>query len=282
MDMQQPETKRSGIRILFVEDDVLFRDALVRNLEDSGFEVQAFDSGEAALEYLESGARADVALLDWKLPGIAGIELLQKMGAKEKGIPVIFLTALGDQVYEETALLNGAADFIEKSRSYSILLSRITGVLNRKDDLVRPELKSDAGQKIVCGELTLNTDSNRAFWRNVKVDLTLAEFKIVHLLATNKDRDVSHREIYDNVRGPGFVAGDGTEGYRANVRTFIKRIRQRFREVDETFNRIQTYSGFGYRWVSEPGDAATHPLYLKAERGTDATTVALGGSSTQQ
>jgi two-component system response regulator ChvI len=268
----QLETKSSGLRIVFVEDDLLFRDALVRNLEDSGFEVRDFDSGEAALDYFESGGRADVALLDWKLPGIAGLELLQKMGAKEKGIPVVFLTSLGDQVYEETALLNGAADFIEKSRSYSILLSRITGVLNRKDDLVKPELKTDEGQKVVCGELTLSTDSNRAFWRDTKVDLTLAEFKIVHLLATNKDKDVPHREIYDNVRGPGFVAGDGTEGYRANVRTFIKRIRQRFREVDESFNRIQTYSGFGYRWVSETEDGA-HSLYLKTEPKVDTVNV---------
>jgi two-component system response regulator ChvI len=268
----QLETKSSGLRIVFVEDDLLFRDALIRNLEDSGFEVRDFDSGEAALDYFESGGRADVALLDWKLPGIAGIELLQKMGAKEKGIPVVFLTSLGDQVYEETALLNGAADFIEKSRSYSILLSRITGVLNRKDDLVKPELKTDEGQKVVCGELTLSTDSNRAFWRDTKVDLTLAEFKIVHLLATNKDKDVPHREIYDNVRGPGFVAGDGTEGYRANVRTFIKRIRQRFREVDESFNRIQTYSGFGYRWVSETEDGA-HSLYLKTEPKVDTVNV---------
>ena len=272
MDMQL-ETKPGGVRIVFVEDDLLFRDALIRNLEDSGFEVRDFESGETALEYFESGGPADVVILDWKLPGIAGIELLQKMGAKEKGIPVIFLTSLGDQVYEETALLNGASDFIEKSRSYSILLSRITGVLNRKDDLVKPELKDD-NQKVVCGELTLSTDSNRAFWKDTKVDLTLAEFKIVYLLAMNKDKDVPHREIYDNVRGPGFVAGDGTEGYRANVRTFIKRIRQRFREVDENFNRIQTYSGFGYRWVSEAEDDSNH-LYLNAETEGNTTGVAL-------
>lgn len=275
---RQPQDKQSGIRIAFIEDDVLFRDALIRNLEDSGFEVVDFDSGESALEYFESGGRANVALLDWKLPGVAGIELLQRIRAKEKDIPVIFLTSLGDQVYEETALLNGAADFIEKSRSYSILLSRITGVLNRRDDLVKPELKSDGGQKILCGDLTLCTDSNRAFWKGVKVELTLAEFKIVHLLATNRDKDVPHREIYDNVRGPGFVAGDGTEGYRANVRTFIKRIRQRFREVDDTFNRIQTYSGFGYRWVSEPEDDAGqiyHLNELNAEQEGAGASVAL-------
>lgn len=274
MDMQL-ETKPSATRIVFVEDDLFFRDALIRNLQDSGFEVRDFDSGESALAYFEAGGQADVAILDWKLPGIAGIDLLQKMGAKEKGIPVIFLTSLGDQVYEETALLSGAADFIEKSRSYSILLSRITAVLGRKDDLGNAEPKTD-GEKIVCGELTLSTDSNRAFWKDTKVDLTLAEFKIVYLLAINKEKDVPHREIYDNVRGPGFVAGDGTEGYRANVRTFIKRIRQRFREVDENFNRIQTYSGFGYRWVSETAEENS-PLYLKAERGGSVASVAFGG-----
>ena len=273
MDTKQQDNLKPGIRIVFVEDDAFFRDALKRNLADSGFDVYEFDTGEAALDYLESGGTADLALLDWKLPGIAGIDLLHQMAAKERAIPVIFLTSLGDQVYEETALLSGAADFIEKSRSYSILLSRITAVLNRKDDGAKPDSKTEGSHRIVCGDLVLSTESNRAFWRNTKVDLTLAEFKIVHLLATNRDRDVPHREIYDNVRGPGFVAGDGTEGYRANVRTFIKRIRQRFREVDDSFGRIQTYSGFGYRWVSEEDDRADH-LYLKAESEGDTARVA--------
>jgi two-component system, OmpR family, response regulator ChvI len=101
------------------------------------------------------------------------------------------------------------------------------------------------------GDLELCLNSNRAFWNKKRVNLTLAEFKIVHLLASQTDRDVSHREIYDIVRGPGFVAGDGENGYRANVRTFIKRIRQKFGEVDDKFDRIATYSGFGYRWATE-------------------------------
>lgn len=271
---RQMENKPSRTRIVFVEDDLLFRDALIRNLQDSGFDVRDFASGEDALDYFTAGGGADVAILDWKLPGIAGIDLLQKMAAKERGIPVIFLTSLGDQVYEETALLNGAADFIEKSRSYSILLSRITAVIHRKDDLGQGEIKSEAAKKVVCGDLSLSTDSNRAFWKGKKVDLTLAEFKIVSLLAMNKDKDVPHREIYDNVRGPGFVAGEGTEGYRANVRTFIKRIRQRFREVDGHFNCIQTYSGFGYRWVMQAEDESSH-LYLAAEHDGGAAGVAV-------
>ena len=81
--------------------------------------------------------------------------------------------------------------------------------------------------------------------------LTLTEFEIVRLIAERPGRDVRYREIYDVVRGSGFVAGAGEDGYRANVRAFIKRIRQKFREVDDGFDRIENYAGFGYRWRVE-------------------------------
>ena len=68
------------------------------------------------------------------------------------------------------------------------------------------------------------------------------------LLAENAGRDISYREIYDIVHGEGFMAGDGEIGYRTNVRAFIKRIRQKFRDVDNAFTAIQNYPGFGYRW----------------------------------
>jgi len=81
------------------------------------------------------------------------------------------------------------------------------------------------------------------------IDLTLTEFKIVALLALRAGEDVSYREIYDVVHSKGFAAGYGSEGYRANVRTFIKRIRQKFHDVDPEFEPIHNDAGFGYRWV---------------------------------
>ena len=84
------------------------------------------------------------------------------------------------------------------------------------------------------------------------MDLTLTEFRIVTLLAEKAGRDVGYREIYDLVHGKDFVAGQGSEGYRANVRTFIKRIRKKFRGTDPYFDHIQNYAGFGYRWISQP------------------------------
>jgi two-component system response regulator ChvI len=71
----------------------------------------------------------------------------------------------------------------------------------------------------------------------------------VRLLANADDTDVSYRQIYDLVRGKDFIAGYGEEGYRVNVRSFIKRIRQKFRDVDDSFSCIENYPGFGYRWV---------------------------------
>ena len=72
----------------------------------------------------------------------------------------------------------------------------------------------------------------------------------MHHLASRAGTDIRYREIYDLVHGEGFVAGAGDDGYRSNVRTFIKRIRQKFRDVDGSFEAIATYTGFGYRWVT--------------------------------
>src|SRR5205085_9771547 len=96
--------------------------------------------------------------------------------------------------------------------------------------------------------LELRFDINRASWAGTPIDLTLTEFKIVALLALRTGEDVSYREIYDLVHGKNFAAGYGDEGYRPNVRTFIKRIRKKFHAVDPDWEPIQNYAGFGYRW----------------------------------
>jgi two-component system response regulator ChvI len=71
------------------------------------------------------------------------------------------------------------------------------------------------------------------------------------VLAERAGQDVGYREIYDLVHGKNFIAGHGSEGYRANVRTFIKRIRKKLRDVDPGFDHIENYAGFGYRWTAE-------------------------------
>ena len=228
--------------IVIVDDDELFSESVSRNLVDAGYATHAFANGTSVLDHLASRPKTDIVLLDWKMPGMTGIDVLQAMRRQNMDIPVIFLTVLSDQVYEEAGLLGGAVDFVEKSRSFSILLRRIELIL---DGRKTPDTRAGTRE---LGQLTLDHDSHRAAWAGTQLGLTLTEFRIVAMLAENSGRDISYREIYDIVHGEGFMAGDGEIGFRTNVRAFVKRIRQKFRDADPGFSAIQNYPGFGYRW----------------------------------
>ena len=244
----------AAARIVLVDDDDFFRESLGLNLVDEGFSVTSFSSGPPALEYFEKGGKADVVLLDWRMPQMNGLELLRALRAAGIHAPAIFLTVLSEDIYEEAALAGGAVDFIDKSRRLSILLRRLKLIIEGTRPV--PDQPSSAegrapGDHVRLGELDLRFDINRASWKGAALDLTLTEFKIVSLLAMRTGEDVGYREIYDLVHGKDFVAGYGAEGYRANVRTFIKRIRKKFRDVDDGFEHIENYAGFGYRWTAE-------------------------------
>jgi two-component system, OmpR family, response regulator ChvI len=243
------EPSNGPIHVLIVDDDALLRESLEQNLIDSGFAVSGFSNGQDALDHFSGAASGDLILLDWKMPEMNGIEVLKHLRARKIDVPVVFLTVLSDQIYEEAALLGGAVDFVEKSRSFAILRRRIELILNRQIP-DRAGAGNGSNGELEIGALQLDPASSRALWHGNRVDLTLTEFKIVHHLASRAGTDIRYREIYDLVHGEGFVAGAGDDGYRSNVRTFIKRIRQKFRDVDGSFEAIATYTGFGYRWVA--------------------------------
>jgi two-component system, OmpR family, response regulator ChvI len=234
-------------RILLVDDDAMFRESLIQNLSDAGFGTRAYSDGASALRDLGKTELPDVILLDWKMPRMTGIEVLRSLRKLAIDVPVVFLTVLSDQFYEEAGLLEGAVDFVEKSRSFSILLRRIELILRGKGR----ETAALAPQKPAVfnlEEIRLHRDVKRAYWKNTLIELTLTEFQMVEYLVTRAGTDVQYRELYDIVHGEGFAAGAGEIGYRTNVRAFIKRIRQKFREADPEFSHIENYPGFGYRW----------------------------------
>jgi two-component system response regulator ChvI len=235
--------------LVLTDDDELFRESLGLNLADEGYEVTSFGNGRDTLAYLQDGGEADVLLLDLRMPELTGIDVLRRLRRAGIGIPVIFLTALSDDIYEQAALEGGAVDFIDKVRRLPILLKRLELIAEAR----RAVRAADAPAPTVLrdGALELRCESHRAFWGGAMVDLSLTEFRIVALLAAKAGNDVGYREIYDLVHGKDFVAGVGKEGYRANVRTLIRRIRKSFREVDPGFAQIENYAGFGYRWIPE-------------------------------
>jgi two-component system response regulator ChvI len=233
-----------SIRIAFVEDDDDYREAVSGELADHGFVVEGFRDGPALLEFFETGAEAEIILLDWSLPSVSGIDLLPRLRRSGIALPVVFLTGRSQPVYEKLALDGGAVDFVDKARGVPILAQRLRLIADSTKKPDAPRL-ADIFQ---CGRLTLKPAMSRALWNDRDVDLTVSEFKIVHLLASNAGGHVTYRAVYDCMHYAGFIGGAGENGYRTNVRSSIKRIRRKFQAVDPDFAEIDNYQAFGYRW----------------------------------
>lgn len=241
-----PAHNESQTLILLIDDDALFREVLAGNLTDAGMGVVVFGTGAAALDWLSDGHKVDAILLDWAMPELDGLGVLSKLQAAGVAVPVLFLTGHNQPLLEEKALAQGAIDFVDKTRSFAVILRRLELALaGAKGGTTAPPPAPSTAEH---GRLQLDTDSARANWNGTRVDLSVTEFKVVQALVDRGGRDLSYRQIYDLVRGEGFQAGSGAEGYRGNVRAMVKRIRQKFRAIDPEFVALQNYPGFGYRW----------------------------------
>ena len=247
-------------RVVLVESDQYYREVLTAELLRQGFVVHAFTDGASLLGSLATAVDADLAVLDWDLPKMSGTKLLAELRQHGVNLPVVFLTgkviASGDRercllaprealnAYECMAFDQGAVDFIAKSRDRQIIVSR----LRRAVEFAKPKVDLPSQEGLACGKLVLNTETRRTCWNQVDVGLTLGEYNIVHLLASNVDRYATYRAIYDRLHYEGFVAGEGADGFRANVRSAMMRIRNKFRAHDPTFAEIKNHAGFGYCW----------------------------------
>lgn len=236
------------VRLVFVEDDQDFREAAAAELEDLGFEVESFADGVALLEAFANGATADVIVLDWNLPALTGIDLIPRLRRAGVLLPVVLLTGKSTPNLENLALDHGALDFVDKTRGLPILAKRIRLILesSKKPEVMRAEEVLDVGP------LQLKLRVCRASWNGADVGLTLTEYKIVQLLVTNLGNHLTYRAVYDTMHHEGFIAGSGEDGYRTNVRSCIKRIRNKFRVLDGNFACIANYPSFGYRWEVDP------------------------------
>lgn len=241
-------------RLILVDDDVDFRDAASAELEDLGFSVQSFADGWRLLTELANGTAApgDVFVLDWTMPAMPGLDLLKRLRDRGIQVPIVFLTGRSTPTLEGEALDHGALDFVDKMRGLPILAKRIRKILESTQQPQPAAAKAEPSADMhKCGHLAMNGGTSRAFWKGTELDLTLMEFRVVRLLASSVGDFVSYRAVYDVVHHAGFMAGNGDDGYRSNVRSIIKRIRMKFRSIDDSFEQIQNFPSFGYRWERE-------------------------------
>jgi two-component system, OmpR family, response regulator ChvI len=269
-------------RVVLVESDQYYREVLTVELLSQGFIVHAFADGASLLGSLATAVDADLAVLDWDLPEMPGPELLAQLRQHGVNLPVVFLTGkvvAGKKheryllaprealdAYECMAFDQGAVDFIAKSRDRQVLVTR----LRRLVELARPKTKVAVEERLACDKLLLKPESSRAYWSQVDVGLTLGEYNIVHLLVSNAGSFMTYRAVYDRLRYEGFIAGIGEDGFRANVRSAIKRIRNKFRACDPAFDEIENYTGVGYCWRKPLGEATVSSLPKRKRSGVTA------------
>ena len=243
-----------AIRVLLIEDGAIDRGLLAQELSQRGFAVRELSSLPGA----PNAARdADVIVLHCDGVKNSSIELLVELHRQGVNVPVVLLTDQAPPARECLALDKRAIDVIGEPRGSEILAKRLKGsveAFGRTDQSRAGGCMAAAGQvaaqaqPMICGKLLLRPDVSRIYWKDADLGLTLGEYNIVYLLASNVGRYVTYRAIYDRLHYEGFIAGDGADGYRGNVRSAIKRIRNKFRSFDPTFDEIENYSGFGYCW----------------------------------
>jgi two-component system, OmpR family, response regulator ChvI len=231
----------NAIRVLLIEDGAIARGFMTDELSKQSLAVRTVVS----LAVTPDAARdVDVIVIHCDRAKNSGIDLLVKLRGLGLDIPVVLLTDEATPAHECLAIDKGAVDVIFKSRGSEVLATRLKGVVKTIGRTDRPR----SGGPMKCGKLLLRPDISRAYWKGVDVDLTLGGYNIVHLLASNVGQYLTYRAIYDRLRYKDFIAGSGSDGYRMNVRSAIKRIRNKFHDLDPTFDEIENYQGFGYRW----------------------------------
>lgn len=224
--------------VLIVEDEQDIRELVSYNMLKEGYQVAAVASGEEALEAVK-GRRPDVVLLDLMLPGIDGLTVCAtlKEDPETSAIPVIMLTAKGEESDIVTGLNMGADDYVTKPFSPKVLLARVAAVLRRMSS---PELGEEEGEgTIERHELTIDLRRHQVFIEETPVDLTSTEFRVLVFLARRPGWVYTRQQILDGVHGDKYAITD-----RA-VDVQIVGLRKK---LGSAGRYIETVRGVGYRF----------------------------------
>ena len=227
--------------IALIDDDRNILTSISIALEKEGFKVQTYVDGESALVGL-TRMPPDLAIIDIKMPKMDGEELLKKL-RKKTSMPVIFLTSKDEEVDELLGLKLGADDFVKKSGGFSIkvLIERIRVQLRKKD------LKNNIEESkiiIAHGKLRLDPSQLECEWNGKALPdkLTTTEFLIVQELAKRPGIIKERSQLMD------IAYREDTDIEDRTIDSHVKRIRKKFKKVDNNFSAIETRYGSGYRW----------------------------------
>ena len=225
--------------IALVDDDRNILTSISMALENEGFKVQTYIDAENALVGISRNP-PDLAVIDIKMPRMDGEELLKRL-RKKTSIPILFLTSKDEEVDELLGLKLGADDFIKKSGGFSVkvLIERIRVQLRKKTGIIE-----DSKNIIKHGKLVLDPSQLECEWdgKSLPEKLTTTEFLIVKELAKRPGIIKERAQLMD------IAYKDNNDIEDRTIDSHVKRIRKKFKKVDQNFSAIETRYGSGYRW----------------------------------
>ncbi|MEE2565193.1 response regulator transcription factor [Hyphobacterium marinum] len=228
--------------IALVDDDENIITSVSIFLEGEGYNVRTYNDGASALSALADDP-PDLGIFDIKMPRMDGLELLRRL-RQSSNLPVIFLTSKDDEFDEALGLNLGADDYITKPFSQRLLGERVKAVLRRAQAVPGEGAQPEPGDRkpIMRGRLLLDPNRHSCAWDGEPVRLTVTEFLILQSLAQRPGYVKSRDNLMDAAYDDQVYVDDRT------IDSHIKRIRKKFREVDRTFDSIETLYGVGYRY----------------------------------
>jgi len=224
-----------NFKILVVEDEDAIRAMLMMILEQAGFmPIAAADAEEAQMALDNNGP--DLILLDWMLPGISGVEWARRLKKETiyREIPIILLTARGEEEDKVKGLEIGADDYVTKPFSPKELVARIRAVLRRSG-------KIQGQAQITLGDLILDTEQHRLSIGDKQLEVSPTEFRLMHFFMSHPDKVFSRTQLLDQVWGRSVYIEERT------IDVHIRRLRKILEEYGRE-DLVQTVRGFGYRF----------------------------------
>jgi DNA-binding response OmpR family regulator len=220
--------------VLVVDDDHTVREVVVSYLRADGHQVREAADGEAALDALRE-ARADLVVLDLMLPGIDGLEVCRRL-RETSDVPIIMLTALGEETERVVGLQHGADDYVTKPFSPRELVLRVGSVLRRAGRAEEPDV-----EVVTDGDLVVDSMQHVATLGGERLALTVREFDLLRFLVANPGVAWSRDQLLQEVWGWSF-------GDQSTVTVHVRRLREKVEKDPTAPERLVTVWGVGYRW----------------------------------
>lgn len=220
------------MRLLVIEDESSLRDSLRERFKAEGFVVDGAADGNEGL-YFASQFPVDLAIVDLGLPGMSGLELIRRLRADGKDLPILILTARDRWQDKVEGLQAGADDYVVKPFSFEEVLARVQALLRRSGGWADPVLRS--------GPVTLDTRSQQVSVDGRVVELTSFEYRVLECLLLAAGKVISKADLTDRLYEQDFERDSNT------IEVFIGRLRKKL-DPDNALQPIETLRGRGYRW----------------------------------